>query len=373
MFGISSTIENFKSVVSKFEKLFETIGKHSDEIRKQSETIGKQSDEIRMQSETIGCLISELKELIKIQGKSSIFSLDHLVSFNHQYRRNFLPNDDSALQKNIIVSWRLNKQEMIGYKDLLDSGFRVFSQNDEDGILLRIFSQIESTNKYVVEIGSNCSSSDIGIPENNSTNLIVNHGWTGSIFEIDELECAKATYFYANHLSTKHFHNEKDGINNYYSPQIIQGGIYAENINEKMNLARIPSELDLMIIDIDGGDYFTYSALKEFHPRVLVVEFEKRFRDKFSVVQKDKKDFSKNWTQSGAASLNAWTNLLSEKNYILCAISSSGFNAFFIRKDAAANKIIPLKTKDAFDLHPIFSSLPDNFWIDPDETWTIIK
>ena len=318
-------------------------------------------------------MISELKKLIKIHGESSISSLDHLVSFSHQYKRNFLPNDESALQKNLIASWRLNKQEMIGYTDLLDSAFRVFSQNDEDGILLRIFSQIESTNKYVVEIGSNCSGSDIGIPENNSTNLIVNHGWNGSIFEIDEVECAKATHFYANNLSTKHFHNEKDGINSYYSPQIIQGEICAENINEKMNLARIPSEPDLMIIDIDGGDYYAYSALKDIHPRVLVVEFEKKFRDNFSVVQVDKKDFSKNWEQSGTASLQAWTNLLFEKNYILCAISSTGFNAFFIRKDAAADKILPLKTKDAFDLHPIFSSLLDDFWVDPDETWKIIN
>ena len=128
-----------------------------------------------------------------------------------------------------------------------------------------------------------------------------------------------------------------------------------------------------MIIDIDGDDYFVYSALKEVRPRVLVVEFEKRFRDKFNVVQTDKKDFCKNWVQSGSTSLNAWTNLLSKNNYILCAISSIGFNAFFVSIDAAADKIIPLRTKDAFDLHPIFSCLPDDFWFDPDDTWEILN
>ena len=300
-------------------------------------------------------------------------SLDHLVSLSHQYKRNFLPNDSSALQKNIISSWLINKKEIIGYKDLLESGFRVFSQNDEDGIILRIFSQIETTNKYVVEIGSNCSGSDIGIPENNSTNLIVNHGWHGSTFEIDEDECAKLENFYANHMSTKHFHAISKGKNYYFSPQIIQGEIHSVNINEKLSSARIPLEPDLMIIDIDGDDYFVLSALEEVSPRVLVVEFEKRFRDKHSVVQADKKDYSKNWIQSGSASLNAWTNLLAKKDYTLCTINSVGFNAFFIRKDVAINKIMPLETKDAFDFHPVFSSLPNSFWLDPDETWKFIK
>lgn len=62
--------------------------------------------------------------------------------------------------------------------DALDEvGFRVFSQNDEDGILLFIFSIIGTTNKRCVEI---CCGDGI---ESNSTNLIINHSWEGLLFD----------------------------------------------------------------------------------------------------------------------------------------------------------------------------------------------
>jgi len=59
-------------------------------------------------------------------------------------------------------------------------GFRVLSQNDEDGILLYIFSLIGATNKKVVDIG--CSS----IENSNTANLIINHGWIGLLIDYDE-------------------------------------------------------------------------------------------------------------------------------------------------------------------------------------------
>jgi hypothetical protein len=98
-----------------------------------------------------------------------------MVALNPHFRRNFLPNDDSAVQKNLVATWKLGAPGVLNHSELIESGFRVFSQNDEDGILLRLFSHIGHTNRYVIEIGSNCSGSDVGIPENLSTNLIVNH------------------------------------------------------------------------------------------------------------------------------------------------------------------------------------------------------
>jgi hypothetical protein len=292
-----------------------------------------------------------------------------LSDFNPQNTRNFLPNDSAALQINLMLSWRAVKDTEISFNEILDSGFRVFSQNDEDGILLRIFSHIETTNKYVVEIGSNCSGSDLGIPENMSTNLLVNHGWHGSIFEADELECSKMVYFFATHLSTRHFHYESDGINGYYSPQVIQGAIDHENINIKMKNARVPLEPDLMVVDIDGDDFSIVKALKGFSPRVLVVEFEKRFRDKSSVFQDKSENFSVKWAQSGSTSLAAWEWLLNQRDYSLCAVNTSGFNAFFVRTDVAEGKLNRSNAKEIFDRHPIFSNSPEDFWLEPDETW----
>ena len=58
-------------------------------------------------------------------------------------------------------------------------GFRCHSQFEEDGILLYIFSLIGTTNKVAVEVcagdGTQC----------NTANLILNHGWSGLLFDGD--------------------------------------------------------------------------------------------------------------------------------------------------------------------------------------------
>jgi hypothetical protein len=342
--------------------------------------------ELMLQSEELRVLKAELKhsrahelELNKSRNHEltllvqRVNMLPVLSDFNYQDKRNFLPNDSAVGQKNLILSWRAAKETEVGCNEFLDSGFRVYSQNDEDGILLRIFSQIGTTNKNVVEIGSNCSGSELGIPENLSTNLVVNHGWHGSIFDIDEVECSKISHFYASHLSTKHFHQEKNGVNNYYSPLVVSGAIYPENINIKLNDIGAPKELDLMVIDIDGGDFSVVKALNGFSPRVLVVEFEKRFREKFSVFQTNSDDFSSKWAQSGSVSLPAWEWLLNKKGYSLCAVSTAGFNAFFIKTEIAEGKLCRYSSKDIFDIHPIFSKLRGDFWLDPDETWETVS
>jgi hypothetical protein len=297
------------------------------------------------------------------------FSAGQLAMLSPRLRRNFLHNDDSAMHKHLMATWRAGSASMLAYKDLLESGFRVFSQNDEDGVLLRIFSHIGLTNQYVVEMGSNCSGSDLGIPENLSTNLIVNHGWHGAIFEIDQTECDQTRYFFARDFSTKHFHEATNGQLGYFSPLVIQQSISPENIEQVLRDAHDEPEPDLMVIDIDGGDYAVIRSMRAVRPRVLVVEFEKRFRDRYSVVQFDSTQFSKKWPQSGAASLPAWEKLLVNRGYTLCAIGSCGFNAFFVRTDVATGKLLPLTSGVAFDTHPIFSKVQEDFWLSPDETW----
>src|SRR5688572_17450844 len=76
-------------------------------------------------------------------------------------------------QIQIANQYRLMKKslapvEMPAFKDV---GFKVYSQFEEDGILLYIFSLIGTTNKRVVEIcagdGTECM----------AANLVINHGW----------------------------------------------------------------------------------------------------------------------------------------------------------------------------------------------------
>jgi hypothetical protein len=322
-----------------------------------------------------------LEALLRAQGVELARLGDQLKSMEHRFsagqlamltprlRRNLLPNDAAAIQKHIMSAWRADAASTIGYKELLESGFRVFSQNDEDGVLLRIFAHIGQANQYVVEVGSNCDDSDLGIPQNLSTNLIVNHGWHGAIFEIDPTECERMRYFFARDHATKHFHVTSNGQHSYFSPLIIEKAVSPKNIDQALRDAHNEVEPDLMAIDIDGEDYAVMQSMSAARPRVLVVEFEKRFRDRHSVVQFDTADFSKRWPQSGVASLPAWEKLCARKGYTLCAIGRCGFNAFFVRSDIAAGRFARLSCEQAFDTHPIYSKVPGHFWLVPDETW----
>jgi hypothetical protein len=299
-------------------------------------------------------------------------STEDVAGFNPLLHRNFISNADAAQQKHLMHSWKYNSATVLGPSELVESGFRAFSQNDEDGILLRLFTHIGCTNRYVVEIGSNCNGSDVGIPENLSTNLLVNHGWHGTIFELDATECNKMRYFFARTASTRHYHWTRDGLTEYYSPVIVQQAISPDNINQLLLAANKEPEPDLFIIDIDGGDFAVMENLSAIKPRVIVVEFEKRFRERYSVVQRDREQFSLRWQQSGAASLTAWTHLMEPKGYTLCAVGTCCFNAFFVRNDVAEGKLVALSPKTAFDMHSVFASINDAFWLTPDESWQTV-
>jgi hypothetical protein len=84
----------------------------------------------------------------------------------------FKLKDEAAAQKTLIQQYRLlalkGNEWLPSMKDV---GFRKYSQFEEDGILLYIFSLIPPINRTCVEIcagkGSEC----------NTANLMINHGW----------------------------------------------------------------------------------------------------------------------------------------------------------------------------------------------------
>ncbi|MCJ7636553.1 MAG: hypothetical protein MUO21_03605, partial [Nitrososphaeraceae archaeon] len=69
------------------------------------------------------------------------------------------------------------KKRKLPLPNFQDTGFRVYSQNDEDGLLLYIFSLIGFTNKICLDIAF---ASPYGA---NTTNLICNWGFTGLLIE----------------------------------------------------------------------------------------------------------------------------------------------------------------------------------------------
>ncbi|HTU21711.1 MAG TPA: hypothetical protein VMG10_26980, partial [Gemmataceae bacterium] len=157
---------------------------------------------------------------------------------------------------------------------LWESGFRCFSQNDEDGLLLHVFSRVGTTNKQVVEI---CAGDGV---ECNSANLIINHGWRGLLFDGDEDKIARGRRFYARCRDTF-----------LYPPTLVHAWVTAENVNDLVSGHGFVGDIDLLSLDMDGMDFWVWKALTCIRPRVVVLEVNTRWGPHASVALPYQPDF----------------------------------------------------------------------------------
>jgi hypothetical protein len=207
-----------------------------------------------------------------------------------------------------------------------DVGFRRHSQFEEDGILLFIFALIGTTNKTAVEI---CAGDGI---ECMSTNLILNHGWWGYLFDGNERKVERGRAF---------FRNAKDTF--LYPPKFTHAWITAENVNDLISKSGIAGDIDLLALDIDGMDYWVWKAIKCIRPRVVVCETHNVIGAGDPLTIPYDPNFIITVPDYHSASLAAMTKLAEEKGYRLVGTHRYGFNAFFILKEVAAD-ILPSVT-----------------------------
>ena len=94
-----------------------------------------------------------------------------------------------------ILEQQYNKEKYQNDKSLIKKGFKVFSQQDEDGIIEEIFKRIGTTNKKFLEFGVNSK-------DNNTTFLLLN-GWTGIWLEASGSKIKKIKKKYDAFLKKK--------------------------------------------------------------------------------------------------------------------------------------------------------------------------
>ena len=76
------------------------------------------------------------------------------------------------------------------YPNIRDAGFRVYSQSEEDGIILYVLAMIGFKTRRVVEMC--CGAGD----ECMATNLILNHGFDGFLFDGSQDNIRRADIFF---------------------------------------------------------------------------------------------------------------------------------------------------------------------------------
>jgi hypothetical protein len=223
-----------------------------------------------------------------------------------------------------------------------EAGFRCFSQNDEDGLLLYIFTLIGTTNKRVIEM---CAGEGI---ECNASNLIINHGWHGLLFDGNEQNIAAGIRFYAKCPDTCS-----------RPPQLVHAWITAENVNDLIVTHKFDGDIDLLSLDLDGMDYWIWKALTCVRPRVVVLEFTPLWGPYKAVTLPYKPDFQMNWDRQPwccGASLSAFVKLGRERGYRLVGTNRFGFNAVFLRADTGVDLFPEVTSVECFQRVPVLRS-----------------
>lgn len=232
------------------------------------------------------------------------------------------------------------------YRDLLasrgeipsfrDTGFRNYSQSDEDGLLLYLFSIIGFTNRLVLDVAAGAP---IG---GNTTNLIVNWDFHGLLLEGNDRLVEESTAFYQHHQDTL-----------LYPPRIRKAWITAENINQLVSKENIAGDIDLFSLDVDGVDYWLWEKLDVVTPRIVMVEYQDMFFADEAVTVPYSPDFNRFsiHPEFFGASLAAFVKLAHRKGYRLVGCNRYGFNAFFVRNDLDCS-YLPEVSIDSCLTHP---------------------
>lgn len=223
---------------------------------------------------------------------------------------------------------------------LKDAGLRVFSQFEEDGLLMAIFAAIGTTNKTFVDIGA--SDGIFG----NTANLATNFGWSGVLIEGDPVSVARGQAWYATHPDTWR-----------YPPTFVNAMVTRENVNDLIG-GGIPAEPDLLSLDIDGNDYWILEAITT-KPRVIICEANVTFGPHPVTVPYDPAFVHAHDNYYGAGA-EALRRLCDDKGYRLVGANQWASNLLFVRRGIGED-VLPEVSLESVRWHPFaeqFSSYP---------------
>lgn len=208
------------------------------------------------------------------------------------------------------------------------SGYKVYSQTDEDGIIAAIFDRIAHQSRFLeigVQTGVECNSL-----------LLLLKGWRGSWIEGSAAACRKITSELGKASFDKLFRATRSFVTRENVVQLVQ--------DEMAFLAA--EELDFFSLDIDGNDLHCLRELLDakITPKVVCVEYQGKFPPPVSVTVDYAPDHVWDGSDYMGSSLQAFVDLFAEHEYRLLTCNLPGINAFFVRGDLAGEfPEIPVK------------------------------
>lgn len=201
--------------------------------------------------------------------------------------------------------------------NLIEYERAVFSLAGSDGILEETFRKFGVTNKKFLEIGTGKNAIQC-----NTRYLREVYGWTGVMLD------KKA---------------QKESIG------LFRHTANTETICSFIISKKVPFDLDLFSLDIDGIDYHILNAILEcgFKPRVIVAEYNPQFGPLIpAAAPNDAKVVYGEGEVMGAAvgsSLFALVKLMDMHGYSLYYCDRHGLDSYFIRQEVLQNQNLALQ------------------------------
>jgi hypothetical protein len=202
-----------------------------------------------------------------------------------------------------------------------DTGFRVFSQVDEDGKLLFLLANLDVRTARFVDIGAgDC------VTSSNTANLAFNLGFHGLCIDAREDRIERGRQIYASHPDTT-----------VYPPRTRHAFVTRENVNDLIKDAGLEGQVDVLSIDVDGNDHWIWEAIECVAPSIVIIETHTEYRlhdiSAPYVPQFDWRD-TRHGEPVGASPV-AMTALAGRLGYRLVGGNRYGFNAFYVQESAA--------------------------------------
>jgi hypothetical protein len=206
-----------------------------------------------------------------------------------------------------------------------DTGFSVFSEYDEDGVILFLLAVVGCGSRRFVDLGAGD-----GIHASNCANLAFNLGFHGLFIDADERLVQLGRTVYQRHSDTRG-----------YPPRFLQAFVTASTINPILREAGFEGEVDVLSIDIDGNDYWIWDAIEATSARIVIIETHDEYglEDILAPYQENYR-----WREAppgavSGASPVAMTKLATKLGYRLVGGNRLGFNAIYVRNDLAPTTV----------------------------------
>lgn len=205
------------------------------------------------------------------------------------------------------------------------NGRKVYSQNDEDGIVEEIFHRLKIDRPIFIEIGC-------GNGLENNTHYMALKGSSGVWIDGSK---ENIQFIRSWEAQPERPRNKIVVAQSFVTKSNVVGLL--ENLAGQMG--EVPADLcDFLAVDVDGNDVaICQSVFERYRPKVVCVEYNAILPPAANLTSRYADDFAWSKDDYMGASLRYLNDVFEKAGYRLICCNIPGVNAFFVRKEFAVH------------------------------------